>query len=77
MIPGTPERVPRSTNPRINEALTAATAARVDRYAAHPEQIDRRLSELDREWDVERTLEANASTIAFIGVALGAFFSTW
>ena len=77
MIPGTPERVPRSTSPRVNEALTARTASRVERCATHPEEIDRRLGELDREWDVERTLEANASTLAFIGVALGAFLSPW
>jgi len=26
---------------------------------------------MEREWDVERVLEANASTLAFIGVVLG------
>jgi hypothetical protein len=34
--------------------------------------IDRRLAELDREWDIERTLEANAATAVLIGSALGA-----
>jgi hypothetical protein len=28
--------------------------------------------ELDREWDIERTLEANASTAVLVGVTLGA-----
>ena len=55
----------------------ATIAPRVERCATHPEQIDRRLRELDREWDVERTREANASTLAFIGLALGAFLSPW
>jgi hypothetical protein len=41
-------------------------------YAAHPERIEERLDELDHEWDIERTLEANASTLAFTGVVLGA-----
>ena len=38
----------------------------------HSHQIDRRLRELDQEWDIERTLEANAATLAFTGVVLGA-----
>jgi hypothetical protein len=35
--------------------------------------IQQRLRELDREWDIERAIEANASSLALIGVALGAF----
>src|SRR5690606_22996169 len=41
-------------------------------YETHPEQIAARLAELDREWDIERTLEANASTLAFTGTMLAA-----
>jgi hypothetical protein len=33
--------------------------------------LSRRIAELDREWDVERTLEANASTLALTGLFLG------
>ncbi|WBK02028.1 hypothetical protein MMG94_05570 [Methylocystis parvus OBBP] len=40
-------------------------------FALHPGRIGERLSELDREWDVERALEANASTVALAGLALG------
>jgi len=40
-------------------------------YAAHREGIDRRLCELDREWDIERLLEMNAAALAFIGIVLG------
>ncbi len=42
-------------------------------YAVHPEEIDARLGELDREWDLERVLEANAAGIAFGGMLLGLF----
>ena len=46
---------------------------RVARYRyASPDQIDRRLDELDQEWDTERTLEANAATLAFTGCVLAA-----
>ena len=33
---------------------------------------DRRLAELDREWDIECILEANAATASLIGLTLGA-----
>ena len=38
--------------------------------AGGPEAIDRRLAELDREWDIERTLEANAASLAAAGAGL-------
>jgi hypothetical protein len=38
--------------------------------AGGPEAVDRRLQVLDREWDIERTLEANAATLAAIGAGL-------
>jgi hypothetical protein len=34
--------------------------------------VTRHLEELDREWDVERKLEANAATLMLAGVALAA-----
>jgi hypothetical protein len=34
-------------------------------------QIDQRLHELDREWDIERSLEANAATVCVLSVILG------
>jgi hypothetical protein len=33
--------------------------------------IDERIQELEREWDIERTLEANAATVALAGLVLG------
>ena len=39
----------------------------------HPEEIDVRLGELDREWDIERVLEANGASIALGGTLLGLF----
>jgi hypothetical protein len=45
---------------------------RVEFFARHPESIPQRIKELDEEWDIERAIEANASALAFAGVALGA-----
>ena len=36
-----------------------------------PQAIERRLEELDREWDVERWLETTAASLAQVGTALG------
>lgn len=72
MVTGTPAHVPRSTARELNQRIQAQIAESVRWHAEHLEAIDRRLRELDEEWDVERTLEANASTLAFAGVLLGA-----
>ena len=73
MIPSTVERVPLHTAEHVNEQLRRTTEQRVARLAsAGREAIDRRLAELDQEWDIERTLEANAATASLIGLTLGA-----
>jgi hypothetical protein len=73
MIPSTVERVPMHTDEQINEMIRRETEANVARFAsAGPAAIERRLAELDQEWDIERTLEANAATAVMLGVTLGA-----
>lgn len=72
MLPSTTERVPQHTRQAYNEAIRRQTEESVAHYAAAgPAAIDRRLAELDHEWDIERTLEANAATVSLIGSALG------
>jgi hypothetical protein len=72
MLPSTIRRVPDHTSPEINRRIRIALTRRVIHFALHPEGIDERLRELEREWDIERVLEANAALLAFSGVALGA-----
>ena len=73
MIPATTSRVPDHTPARYNRRIGRTTQSNVARYAAQgPDAIDRRLDELDREWDIERLLEANASSLVIAGCALGA-----
>lgn len=72
MLPTTTERVPLNTKNEINERIRCQTEENVALYAARgPAAIDRRLKELEKEWDIERLLEANASTAVLIGVTLG------
>jgi hypothetical protein len=74
MLPPTTERVPLHTPKEYNRAIRRRTEVSVARpAAAGPEAVDRRLRELDSEWDIERCLEANASSLCLAGVALGAF----
>jgi hypothetical protein len=74
MIPTTVERVPQNTAPETNANIRQRTEKNVARVAAGGRKaIDRRLCELDEEWDIERMLEANAATATLIGVGLGAF----
>lgn len=73
MIPATTTRVSEQTADRINEDIRQQTERNIACYAASgPDAIRRRLAELDHEWDIERTLEANAATAALVGLTLGA-----
>ena len=67
----TAARVPSHTDSRINQQIRRVTQDRVEYFSRHKIEIEARLAELDREWDIERTIEANASSLAFIGVILG------
>jgi hypothetical protein len=71
-LPATEERVPRHTAAAVNQRIQGRTLHDVSRYiGADPVFIDERIQELEREWDIERTLEANAGAIAFAGALLG------
>ena len=72
--PATACRVEAHTPPEVNERIRLQTYASVARLQdADPVEIDARLAELEREWDVERALNANAGTIILASVALGHF----
>ena len=74
MIPATTERVSENTADEINERIRRQTEENVAVCASSGAAgIDRRLRDLDHEWDIERTLEANAASVALFGLAMGAF----
>lgn len=73
MLPATNARVPMHTAEERNREIREQIRRNVERTAAEgPAAIDRRLAELDREWDIERTLETNAATLALTGSILAA-----
>lgn len=74
MIPSTIDRVPQQTAAHVNEQIRRQTDANIARaLTAGPTAIRQRLAELEREWDIERLLETNASSAILAGCALGAF----
>lgn len=65
-------RVEQSTAQEINARIERQTALNVERIAAGgPAAIEQRLVELDREWDIERTLEANAAAVTLTSLGIG------
>ncbi len=71
--PVTGDRVRRYTRESAQSEIDRRTARQVRLYAGQSRDvIDERLRELDREWDIERVLEANASGLALTGVVLAA-----
>ena len=74
MTPATTTRVQEYTDEAVNERIHQQTKRNIAYFAGKGRNgINRRLEELDREWDVERLLEANAASIALLGFGLGAF----
>jgi hypothetical protein len=66
-VPSTTDRVVLHTNQQVNEEIHRQTEARIAYFAAHPDEIDHRLAEIDEEWDIERTLETNAASVVLFG----------
>jgi hypothetical protein len=71
-VPSTTTRVEHSTADAINLRIEHEIAGTVADVATHGhDAIARRLAELDREWDIERVLEANAATVTLLALTLG------
>ncbi|KEO75520.1 YgaP family membrane protein [Anditalea andensis] len=72
----TNDRVRSFTSSEINEAIDQQMEENVEFYSIqNPVTIKRRIEELDAEWDIERILELNASTLALTGILLSAIGS--
>ncbi len=66
------ENTPEDKNMRMDQTVMD----RMSRYRnLSISEINRRLEKLQKEWDIERALEVNASSLALTGVFLGAFMS--
>lgn len=64
-------RVPLHTSAENNSRIRSDTARRIDYYRAHPDEIGKRIKQLNEEWDVERALATGSSCLSLLGMALG------
>jgi hypothetical protein len=72
MIANINDRVRENTAPEILENIDHETELRIQFYATQSKgAISARIEELEREWDIERIIEANASALALTGLTLG------
>ena len=66
------DRVRANTSARVNRRIDLDMEERVWEYAqASRDLITERIRELEREWDIERVLQMNASIASLAGIALG------
>ncbi|WP_432746175.1 hypothetical protein ABXJ76_08930 [Methylobacter sp. G7] len=66
------DRVRSSTAAHVNEEIDHQTDINIHRYKGKSRaEILERIQMLDKEWDIERVLEVNASTLALSGLILG------
>jgi hypothetical protein len=63
-------RVQENTAPEVNDQIARECRMRIDYFRQHPHEIRQRLSELEKEWDIERALAVNSSVLTLTGLAL-------
>ena len=66
------DRVRGSTASDVNEQIDLQTDINIQQYKGKSTaEILERIQMLDKEWDIERVLEVNASSLALTGLILG------
>jgi hypothetical protein len=66
------DRVRSSTASDVNEQIDLQTDINIQQYKGKSTaEILERIQMLDKEWDIERVLEVNASSLALTGLILG------
>jgi hypothetical protein len=72
ILPPTAKRVRLHTNEEVNNRIQQETNNNIEHYRnSSKDEIKARIKELDKEWDIERALEANAAAIITISTILG------
>src|SRR5262245_64982052 len=72
MLATTANRVSGNTSPEVNERIWHHTEEHMRQVAACGRNaIERRLRELDEEWDIERWVETMAPSFSLLGLTLG------
>lgn len=78
IIPPNSKRVEMHTSNKINKKIAQRTVENIKEFKnASYDSLTNRIKQLDREWDTERVLEANAATIIFVSSVIGFFTSQY
>jgi hypothetical protein len=66
------DRVRANTKPETLRRIDSTMEEKILYYSTQPKEvISDRITQLEREWDIERWLETNASSLALMGLILG------
>ena len=66
------DKVRANTSPEINRAVDNEIAAMVRYYAGKTDyEINRRIEQLDKEWDISQFIELRAAIVSLMGMAFG------
>ena len=77
-VPTKLDRVRDKTPSKTNAEIDRGIEQNIRSYAHESDaNLSNRISDLEKEWDIERILEMNASSLAFLGTILGAFVNHW
>lgn len=77
-LPPSARRVRMATTKELNQKIKQKTIDNIKNYKnADNFALTQRLKQLDKEWDTEKVLEANASFIILISSILGIIFSPY
>lgn len=75
MISATATRVEEHTAPPINRHIREQIEQNIKKFSSgDPVAIEDRIEQLQKEWDVERTLQTNFGIVSLLGLALGTFY---
>lgn len=67
-----PDPVRANTTPETLRVIDSSIEQKILYYSTQPKEvISRRIYQLEREWDIERWIETNASSLALTGLILG------
>lgn len=71
------DRVRKNTASNVNEKMDQVLLENMRKAITNKGLIDTRIAQINKEWDIERWLETNASIIAFVGILLAYFFNIY
>lgn len=72
IIPPSTSKVKLHTKPESNQKIEQKTQQNIKDYqGASKELLNKRLQQLDREWDIERVVESKAAVMILISTILG------